>query len=383
MILVLLAGKIFTHTLVAQQPGIVIPVVVHVVWNDLSENISDEQIQSQIEVLNEDFQARNNNLDIVPAFFRSSIANLDLSFCLAQTDPDGQISNGITRTQTSLNRIGTQITEGKRNICYTDLGGKDAWDTQKYLNVWVGKMDGLAGEASFPGQDSEAEDGIRIDPERVGRLGTVNAPYHLGRTLTHEIGHFFNLQHLWGMCNLNGLCCSNSDPSCACDDGLADTPPLSESFLGDCPTTNQFICGTLGMYMNFMTFANDACLALFTQDQKEVIWNTLNTSRAGLLQGEVLCEKGATALGSNHLMEDHTSILLFPNPASTAFTCNISDQLKAVSAHIFHADGTFAAAYSQIRNEQNIAIDWLPTGAYWIKFESSGKFWLKKLIIVR
>ncbi len=274
--------EIFTQHWMAENAGrvtprvvITIPIVIHIVWKNPEENLSDAQIQSQLEVLNRDFRAKNIEISGVPSVFKPAIADVELEFCLARRTPGGQATSGITRTQTQVDFIGTKFTQGKRAVCYTDLGGQDAWDTRQYLNVWVGKLDfGFLGEANFPGTAEPEEDGIRIDPRAFGTIGR-DEPYQLGRTLTHEIGHYFNLSHLWGSMSDN--------PDCSKDDGVADTPRQPGTFKNQCPVHPQLLCGTASMFMNFMNYTNDACLAMFTKGQKERMLAALYGARAGLL----------------------------------------------------------------------------------------------------
>lgn len=176
-----------------------IPVVFHVVWNTDEENISDEQILSQLEVLNRDFRRTNNSAGLIPSLFQSLAADMELNFCLARRSPDGASTNGILRRQTSFPFMGDRIANGRKSVCYTAEGGSDAWDTGRYVNVWVARRQFFPAEASFPGMGAAAEDGIIISPPFVGTTGSAasNQPYHLGRTLTHELGHYFNLYHLW------------------------------------------------------------------------------------------------------------------------------------------------------------------------------------------
>lgn len=254
---------------------VTIPVVVHVVWNTSAENISDEQIHSQIEVLNQDFNAQNSQIATVPNGFQAAIADVDFEFCLASKDPLGNPTTGITRTQTS-NNIGIG---GTAAIHRSSQGGQDAWDTDRYLNIWVAKFQGsIGGIASFPGEGPADEQGVEINYKQFGTIGTAtNPPYHLGRTCTHEIGHYFNLEHVWGP-SLNS-CCDE-------DDGVSDTPNSCETYIDQCPSGTTFSCAMPDMWMNFMNYTDDACMAMFTKGQKERMYVALNTFRPGLLNAD-------------------------------------------------------------------------------------------------
>ncbi len=276
-----------------------IPVVVHVVWNSSEENISDEQIGSQIEVLNKDFNAGNAEIGGVPLMFQQLIADVDFHFCLATKDPDGNPTDGITRTQTN-NNLGIG---GAASIHYTSQGGRNAWNPEKYLNIWVAKFaGGLGGVATFPGQGPAAEQGVEVNYKQFGTIGTAtNPPYHLGRTCTHEIGHYFNLQHLWGP-GINS-CCNE-------DDGVADTPVSCENYLHQCPTGTTFSCAAPDMWMNFMNYTDDACMAMFTKGQKVRMYEALNEFRPGLLTSD-----GCATVGVEEEVSGN-ELRIFGNPVS-------------------------------------------------------------------
>ena len=259
-----------------------IPVVFHVVWNTDEENISDEQILSQLEVLNRDFRRTNNSAGLIPSLFQSLAADMELNFCLARRSPDGASTNGILRRQTSFPFMGDRIANGRKSVCYTAEGGSDAWDTGRYVNVWVARRQFFPAEASFPGMGAAAEDGIIISPPFVGTTGSAasNQPYHLGRTLTHELGHYFNLYHLWG---------PGQTGSCTQSDEVADTPLQSRSYLGECPTHPQISCGSADMFMNFMNYTDDACMAMFSNGQKNRVWAAIAAARPGLMLAAQAC----------------------------------------------------------------------------------------------
>lgn len=255
---------------------VVIPVVFHVVWNLPQDNISDAQIQSQLIAINKDFRLLNNLNGLIPNIFQPLAADMELTFCLAQRAPDGSTTTGIVRTTTSLPFIGDRIANGRKSVCHTADGGSDSWPTDRYVNIWVGRRQFFPAEASFPGAALPGEDGIIIDPRFIGTIGTAaaNQPYHLGRTLTHEMGHFFNLYHLWGPGQPGG---------CIQSDQVADTPLQSKTYLGECPSHPQFTCGTADMFMNFMNYTDDACMAMFSLGQKVRVLAAIAGSRPGLL----------------------------------------------------------------------------------------------------
>ena len=229
---------------------ITIPVVVHVIYRTSAENISDAQIQSQIDVLNEDFRRTNSDADNT----WSQAADMEIQFCLASVDENGNATTGITRKSTTRTSWGTNDA-----MKSSSQGGVNPWDTSQYLNMWVCNIGGgILGYAQFPG-GSAATDGVVMGPQYFGSSAKgsgfyLSAPFDLGRTTTHEVGHFLNLRHIWGDSN-----CGN--------DFVADTPTHQTSN-GGCPT-GRVSCGSTDMVQNYMDYTNDSCMNLFTQGQKD------------------------------------------------------------------------------------------------------------------
>ncbi len=161
---------------------ITIPVVVHVVYNTSAQNVSDAQIQSQLDVLNKDFRKLNTDLNLVPSTFSSLVADAEINFCLANRDPNGNATTGILRVPTSQTSFSTN--DGVKS---STTGGSNAWSTNQYLNIWVCNMSGgILGYAQFPGGAS-ATDGVVIGYTCFGTTGTAQAPFNKGRTATHEV----------------------------------------------------------------------------------------------------------------------------------------------------------------------------------------------------
>ena len=289
-----------------------IPVVVHVVYKGNLENIPDEQILGQMVVLHEDFRRLNNNAGTTPPLFAPLAADVELEFCLASRTPDGLPTNGITRRQTNWDNIGQLFApDGRPRIFYTELGGESAWDPAHYLNIWVcGIGGGILGYGIYPGSAPPAEDGVVIDPRFFGTTGLASlyAPHHLGRTATHEIGHYFNLLHIWG----------GDNDTCDDDDDVFDTPVQRSAYLG-CPSFPQYSCGNPAMFMNFMDYTDDACMSLFTLGQKNRIWSALTSMRATLLDS-ALC--GVS--GVHDATPAEKTVILSPNPAVNTLEIHIA-----------------------------------------------------------
>jgi hypothetical protein len=250
-----------------------IAVVVHVIHRTAAENISDEQIQSQIDALNADFRARNTDIDKVPAPFASKVGDALVEFALATEDPDGRATSGITRTETRRRAFDGEIAELDEQIKVAS--GARAWPADRYLNLWVCSLGGgLLGYAQFPGGPAD-RDGVVILNTAFGTTGIVEAPFDLGRTATHEVGHWLNLLHIWG----------DDDLGCRGSDSVADTPNQAGSN-GGCPAFPQISCrnGPNGdMFMNYMDYTDDACMFAFTKGQASRMHAALDGPRASLV----------------------------------------------------------------------------------------------------
>jgi PKD repeat protein len=270
----------------------VIPVVVHVIHNGGVENISDAQIQSQIDVLNEDYRKiAGTNGD-------GSGVDTEVEFCLAKLTPDGKCTNGIVRIQSTLtNHLTYQRTQLK-NLSY--------WDNTRYLNMYVVKTingnSGIAGYSSFPGGPPD-EDGIVVLYNYFGKTGTVAAASN-GRTCSHELGHWFGLYHTF-----NGGCGTDT---CADGDFVCDTPPAANPNFG-CPTINS--CSNdfpdvNDQIQNYLDYSDDACKSMFTAGQKTRMTATLNTLRTVIWSPSNItatgCDSGYVSSACN-VIADFTS----------------------------------------------------------------------------
>ncbi len=321
---------------------ITIPVVVHVIWNDPIENVSDEQIYSQIEVLNADIRLLNaDSLEANHPFWNFT-ADAQIEFCLATSDPNGNPTTGITRTQTS---VVSWEEENHDFIKSTANGGADNWNPIEYLNIYVVNLDGTTlGFASFPDElESSPElDGVVIRYEAFGTIGTagmgdfvVNAG---GRTGTHEVGHWLNLRHIWG------------DEDCG-DDFVDDTEKAEEANYGcpDFPHKGFNKCGTDEngeMYMNYMDYVDDQCMNMFTFGQAQRMHAALNGPRSGLLTSQG-CQVSTSV--QNHFTANDISV--YPNPNNGSFTVNInSSAAKNVTVRMENVLGKVIKEYNNISN---------------------------------
>ena len=260
---------------------VTIPVVVHVVYANAAQNISDAQIYSQINILNQDYRKINSDFNSsINTAFGNVGADCQIEFCLAQQDPDGFSTTGITRTSTNS----APFQQASDAVKYTAMGGQDAWPSTKYLNIWVCDLsNNLLGYAQFPG-GLATTDGVVIKYNAFGNTGAAVAPYNSGRTATHEVGHWLSLIHIWG--DDGGACVSNG----GADDLVSDTPEQKDQNFG-CPNY-PLITGTGAncsganpgaMFMNFMDYTDDDCMFMFTNGQSVRMNAALTTTRSSIL----------------------------------------------------------------------------------------------------
>ena len=242
------------------QSVVTIPVVFHVVYNTAAQNISDAKCIAQLNQLNLDFSRMNSDAGNTPAAFAGLASNTQIQFCLAQRDPNGLATTGIIHKSTTVSSFSSND-----NVKRSNNGGDNAWDATKYLNIWTCNLGGgLLGYAQFPG-GSASTDGVVVLYSSVGSMlspGTA-APYHYGRTATHEVGHWLNLRHIWG-----------DESQCNADDLVGDTPKQKAENYG-CPSYPQTTqsggrCSTAdpsSMFMNYMDYTDDACMNMFSAGQ--------------------------------------------------------------------------------------------------------------------
>lgn len=257
-----------------------IPVVVHVVHNGeevgVGPNISEAQVKSQIDVLNEDFRRIEGSNGYHP-----DGVDTQIEFYLAPTDPDGNelTEPGIHRYNGGRLRWPTGIATSVD----TQLKPATYWAPKQYFNIWTVNFGGfigrnLLGYAQFPSKsglpglyvnEGDAEtDGVVIGYKYFGSsekgvFPNLNNTYNLGRTCTHEVGHWLGLRHIWG------------DGDCLVDDYCDDTPGSDDANYSCAAHTS---CGTPDMIENYMDYTDDQCMSLFTQNQKERMIQVLENS---------------------------------------------------------------------------------------------------------
>ena len=238
---------------------VTIKTVVNVVFKTDAQNVSDAQIKSQIAALSKDFRATNPDKAQTPAPWKGLVSDSRMEFKVVK----------VTRTKTTKN--GFSFDDGVKKA---STGGIAPFNPKTHLNLWVCALTGgLLGYAQFPG-GPVATDGVVVNYQAFGTSGTAQAPFDKGRTATHEVGHYFNLRHIWG-----------DTPDCSGSDMAADTPNCAGPNF-DKPTFPVITCnnGPNGdMFVNYMDYTDDAAMFMFTTQQMLRMRTALETARSGLM----------------------------------------------------------------------------------------------------
>lgn len=338
-----------------------LPVIVHIVYWDASQNISQAQVNSQIDVLNADYAGIGYNYNNTPTAFKPLIANTNITFCKAVKDP-----NNVVLTEAGIDRINAADFGFKKpgtgwSDTYIDNTIKPAttWNASKYLNIWVLPLGGgLLGYATFPGGATNV-DGVVIGTTNFGTVGNVAYPYDKGRTATHEVGHWLNLLHISG------------DKECG-NDYCADTPPQignandGSGLSYGCPTFPFQVngCGAGKspngeMFMNFMDYTNDACMSLFTIDQRTRMQTAMSAySLRSALASSGTCITNPQAPIAN-FTSDKTTICSGGQVKFTDLSSNFPTSWQ----------WTFSGGTPATSNQQIPTVTYTTTGNYTVKLK--------------
>ena len=317
-----------------------IPIVFHIVHNGdalgSGENIPEALIMAQLAQLNDDFRRTNSDTTDTPTEFKAIAADTEIEFCLATVDPQGNATTGIIRH--SLSRA-----SWSENQIDGELLPSTIWDRDIYLNFWSVRFseNGLLGFAQFPGGPANT-DGVVCTYTSLGSVAFPNpdgGSFAMGRTGTHEVGHWLNLFHIWG------------DGNCSADDLVADTPN-QESDSNGCPSHPRSSCGSNDMFMNYMDYTDDDCMDAFSLGQKARMMAAISASRSSLL----------TATGCSATDDFELTTL-----SSSKSICPPAD------AAVYNLSVAFLGGFN---SSVNLTVTGLPTGAFALispsSFSSSG-----------
>jgi hypothetical protein len=351
-----------------------IPVVFHIIWHDSIENVSDQQVYSQLDVLNADYRLMNKDSLPVQHPFHKFVGDAGIAFCLATIDPNGNPSSGITRTYTSV----TSWQENSlKDIKSTARGGHDNWLPTQYLNIYVVNMQGeTLGFASFPDElvKSPEQDGVVIRYEAFGTIGTAGRKGYetnnKGRTATHEVGHWLNLIHIWG------------DQMCG-DDKVADTAPAEDEnkFCPTFPQRPNNRCGSDAngeMYMNYMDYVEDSCMVMFTAGQSARMFAAINIFRSSILNSKACM---VTSLTEEN--KSNSGISVYPNPNNGIFTCSINQPSGTkCTLSLYNYLGEQMKKWHGVASGE-IKMDYtdLPSGIYYLMLNEKANSYIQKVVV--
>ncbi len=278
---------------------------------------------------------RNSDTSDIPSHFENDAADIKIEFCLANVDPEGNTTDGIDR-----------VNMGASGSWSDNWKPQTIWNPDQYLNIWVADLNsGALGYATLPGQAGPGEDGVVIGYRYFGRApaNPFNNNFNLGRTTTHEVGHWLGLFHIF-----QEGCAGTSQSTCQTNgDKICDTPPTQSSNNG-CPSFSQNTCTETpvdkkDMWMNYMDYVDDRCMYMFTKGQKDVMRGVLNTSRSSILTSSA-CTVPDYFSYSGQVIHSGTGEGI-PN-AKVIFKSSLGDiELTTTSNGYFNAANFRAATY--------------------------------------
>ncbi|MCX8081318.1 MAG: M43 family zinc metalloprotease [Bacteroidia bacterium] len=364
---------------------ITIPVVFHVVYKNSAQNIHDSLIHSQIKVLNECFRKQNANYANTRPIFDSLGADVQIEFCLASKDPQGNPTSGIVRKQAPSNAQFNPIL-GFDNVKKPSKGGDTLWPPDQYLNIWTCDMslfgvEVVLGYAQFPGMNSST-DGVVLQYNYVGKY---SKPGFLGRTAVHEVGHWLGLRHIWGDDDIG-----TNPQSTYCDstDYVDDTPnqgPRSNSncnFSANTCTAESAFWGNLNppdMIENYMDYSRDSCMTLFTKGQKARIYGFLNTDplRMAIKTSSAGCNTLQSVINEEIIS---IPINIFPNPSGHNFQITFPGHFIIQEIILFTSEGKKVRQFSPFSTFHSV--EELPEGLYLLNIKTNKGLIVKKLVKV-
>lgn len=364
----------------------IIPVVVHIVYKTASQNIADSVVHNQIATLNEDFQRKNADTVNMRSDFDIVAGNPNIEFRLASTDPNGNPTSGITRSSTSTESFmdfmgfmnGDMST--MEAVKKSNEGGIDPWDQSRYLNIWVCNMAidfmgnstpvvlGYATPPSGlsnwpPGSTGGLKDGVVVQFEAFGSnnpnpINLGGGPLEvLGRTATHEVGHYLGLRHIWG------------DGGCTEEDGIADTPNAIDKSEG-CPTSaNTCLDNIQGldlpdMVENYMDYSDEDCQNSFTKGQADLMRGVLENQRENLITNNPALDNTAA------VQKESFTAALYPNPTDNVLNIRITNGVLE-NVEVYNTYGQMIQSKESIDSVVQLDVSQLEKGVYLVKIKDN------------
>lgn len=363
----------------------VINVVVHVVWKDSTENLADSIIQSQIQVLNEDFNRLNADTTNLRAIFNPIAGSAGITFNLYQT----------IRTKTTVDF--TPSFAGIPNeMKYDSTNGSNALNPDNFLNIWVCKLQPItfngvplgqilgfayppANLSNWPaGQaaPNQAEDGVVIDYRVFGRnnpntvsVDGVNNLVVTGRTPVHEVGHYLGLRHIWG----DGGSPFGGGNNCTGNDGIADTPKASDQSQFNCDTTRNTCIDTLpwttidapDMIENYMDYSSETCMNTFTKGQDSLMNAVLQGPRNGLINNTV-----------GGFSKTQLFVNIYPNPAQDKITVTATEPITQLELYTMLGSKVTLTANTTYLNTRDVA-----NGTYLLKIATANSSKIVRVVV--
>jgi hypothetical protein len=312
-----------------------------------------------------------------PSAFEANAADTKINFCLAQVNPSGYAQRGIIRKYTNKEEF--TINDAMK---FSAAGGDDAWDTRKYLNIWVCNMGSYCLGYATPPDVQADKDGIVIQFDAFGNVGNLRPDYNKGRTATHEVGHWLGLRHIWG------------DDACG-DDGVFDTPQ-QEGYNNNCPNfPHHSTCSPNSngdMFMNYMDYSNDGCMNLFTNGQKSIMRGmfAVGGPRNSFLFS-FACDSSLSTAAPLPITDTSAAtakplptVSIFPNPAHQEVNfMNLNGyQLNGKTINIYNTSGMLVFKTTLVNDANKINVSTLASGIYYIKIGKGSDLIVLKLIKV-
>lgn len=359
------------HKAVKSGTVVVIPVVFHIVYNTASQNLPDGVIQEQMAILNADYAKMNADTVNVPAIWKSIAANTMIQFRLADFDTLGNPTTGIIHTATAVTSFANSPSDHKIN--FTTLGGANAWNRNHYLNIWVCNLGtGILGYTQMPGAGTASKDGCVINCMAVGKTGAT-APYNLGRTVTHEVGHWFNLIHTWG----------DDFGYCYGTDYVADTPNEADANYSNYPvyTVKTDSCSPNApgfMWQNYLNYTDDAGMCMFTAGQVQRMQAALHGPRDSILTSPAIWPAAVREIALN------TSISVYPTPSTGVVYLKLNNPFGKGKISVFDISGNlvYKSVAERLESETILDLGSLSQGVYFLEISSENLSLIKKIVLI-